>query len=127
MDPVTSVVALVVPTVAAVAVIMTFAFTSPPGLAAKGANIEIRNYAFSPASLRVKAGTTIRVTNADPTSHTVTANDHSFATGTLAAGAHATIVVLAPGIFRYHCNFHSFMVGVIQVAARSLPTQGGKR
>jgi plastocyanin len=125
---VTSVVALVVPTVAAVAVVMTFALTSSTGpVAAKGATIEIANYAFRPAVLRVKAGTTIRITNTDPTLHTVTANDHSFATSTLASGAHTTIVVLVPGMYRYHCNFHSFMVGVIQVSARGLPTEGGTR
>jgi plastocyanin len=121
-------VALVVPTVAAVAVILTFALTtSPRHSPGNGAQIEIENYTFNPALLRVKAGTTIRITNADPTSHTVTADGHSFTTSTLASGAQATITVDVPGIYHYHCNFHSFMHGVIEVSARGTPNHGGKR
>jgi plastocyanin len=112
-----SLLALVVPIVAAVAVAITFGFTTPSvAPSANGTQIDIKNFAFSPSALHVKAATTITITNSDPTSHTVTADNHAFDTGNLSAGAHARITIRLPGTYHYHCGFHSFMHGVIEVS-----------
>ena len=113
------VLALAVPVVAIVTVVVTLSATSEPGAgvaAAGGHAITIRSFAFSPTPLRVKAGTTIRVANADGTTHTLTADNGSFDTGNVDGGATATITVPSPGRFTYHCDIHNYMTGTIQVS-----------
>ena len=45
--------------------------------------------------------------------HTLTADDGSFDTGTLDGGRSARISVDAPGRYRYFCDIHNYMTGVI--------------
>jgi len=82
-----------------------------------GTTIQIRDYAFSPASLQVKVGATITVTNADEVAHTLTAKDKSFDTGRLEPGKSATITLRTAGTFAYLCSFHPYMQGSIQVTS----------
>ena len=65
--------------------------TPPPPPA--GNSVSIKDMAFSPATLNVTAGTTVTWTNNDAMTHTVTADDASFDSGNVAAGAtyHAQI------------------------------------
>jgi plastocyanin len=85
------------------------------GPAAVG-QVTIKNFGFHPSPLRAKVGQTITVTNADDTSHTFSADDHSFDTGTIHGGASATVTLTHAGTVAYHCNIHNYMQGVIQVA-----------
>lgn len=115
----TPLLALVVPVVAAVAVIVTLAATSPPstGSAAHGGGgtaITIENFAFTPPTLRVAAGTTVRVTNADGAKHTLAADGGAFDTGTLDGGATATVTIDRAGTYRYYCDIHNYMTGRIE-------------
>jgi plastocyanin len=91
--------------------------TAPaPGPAA----IKIKNFKFGPDPLKVKAGAVIQVTNADDTAHTVTADAggaQMFDTKNVAGGATTTITITAAGTYKYHCDIHNYMTGVIQVAA----------
>jgi len=108
--------ALVVPVVAVAAVVVTLnvtseaqtVFSGPPGR-----TITITNFAYAPTPLTVHAGTRITVDNADRIAHTLTADDGEFDTGSLDAGAHATITVAAPGRYTYHCDIHPSMTGVV--------------
>ena len=78
--------------------------------------MEISNFKFSPASLTVKPGAGVTVTNQDSTAHTATADDgQSFDTGTLDQGASQTISVSKPGSYPYHCSIHPFMHGTLVV------------
>ena len=78
--------------------------------------VTIKDFKFSPASLTVKDGARVAVTNEDSTAHTATADDgHSFDTGTLADGASKTISVSKPGSYAYHCSIHPFMHGTLVV------------
>ena len=78
--------------------------------------MKISNFKFSPASVTVKSGAGVAVTNQDSTAHTATADDgHSFDTGDLAQGASQTISVSKPGSYAYHCSIHPFMHGKIVV------------
>jgi plastocyanin len=79
------------------------------------AEITIRNFMFEPATLNVKVGTTVTVKNADDTPHTITADDNSFDTGSIAGGESATFTVTDVGTAKYHCGIHNYMTGTIQV------------
>jgi plastocyanin len=78
--------------------------------------VKISDFKFSPASVTVKPGAGVAVTNQDSTAHTATADDgHSFDTGTLANGASQTISVTKAGSYPYHCDIHPFMHGTLVV------------
>jgi plastocyanin len=78
-------------------------------------SLKIANYAFAPASLTVKAGTTITVHNADSTAHTATAGSGAFDSGTLKPGGSARFTLKKIGTYTYICQFHAFMAGTIKV------------
>ena len=81
-----------------------------------GDAVKINDFKFAPATITVKHGTGLSVTNSDSTAHTATADDgRTFDTGTLDPGASKTISVTKPGTYPYHCSIHSFMHGKIVV------------
>jgi plastocyanin len=75
----------------------------------------ITNFAFSPASLTVPAGTTVVWTNQDTVTHTVTAADKSFDSGNLLPGRTYSRTFTTPGTYPYICQIHSFMTGTVTV------------
>ena len=79
------------------------------------ARLRIANYAFAPAALTVRAGTTITVTNTDGTAHTATAGSGAFDSGTLKAGQSAHFTLSKVGTYTYICQFHAFMTGTVKV------------
>ena len=107
--------ALVVPVIAAIAVIVTLSTTSDDSVALAPNTIAIKDFIFQPAPLQVKAGVTVTVDNGDDTMHTVTADDKSFDTGDIDGGAKGTITIDKPGKYTYHCDIHNYMTGVIEV------------
>ena len=80
--------------------------------------VTIRNFAFTPAVIRVKAGTTVTWTNRDDEAHTVF---FAFDRSVSPVLVNATIVYrktfTTPGSFAYHCTIHPFMVGTVEVTA----------
>jgi len=78
--------------------------------------IQIKDFAYSPTSIVAKVGDTVTVKNVDSTAHTVTADDGSFDTGNLGAGATATVKIAKSGQLTYYCRIHNYMKGVIQVS-----------
>jgi plastocyanin len=116
--------ALVAVVVAAAALLFSHGSgSSTPGTAGSGAaplsghvKIDISNFMYSPAVLKVKVGSTITVTNDDETEHTATSNSEGvFDTGTLDKGQSMSFKVNKVGTFSYHCSFHAFMHGTIEV------------
>jgi plastocyanin len=81
---------------------------------AKKSTVTIDNFAFSPKTLTVKAGTKVAVKNKDSTTHTFTADKGAFDTGDIDSGSSATVTVKKPGTYAYHCNIHSSMHGTIK-------------
>jgi plastocyanin len=80
-------------------------------------SVAIKNFAFSPQAITVKAGTEVTWTNDDADAHTVTFDaDH---TGSLAFqnGESYRHTFSTPGIYRYHCSIHPYMVGEVIVSA----------
>jgi plastocyanin len=78
-------------------------------------NMSISGFAFSPATLSVKTGSVIKVTNNDAAAHTLTADDNSFDSGNIPAGGSGTITVTKAGTFAFHCTYHSRMTGTLTV------------
>lgn len=64
----------------------------------------------------VPVGGRVVVTNTDAVSHTMTAVDASFDSGTLAQGDSYEFTVDEPGTFEYRCTIHPSMTGSITVA-----------
>lgn len=77
--------------------------------------VAIAGFAFAPDRVEVAAGTSFTWTNEDPTAHTVTADDGSFDSGTLDAGATFRTVIQGTGTVRYRCLIHPSMQGSITV------------
>lgn len=77
--------------------------------------VTISNFSFGPDELEVKVGTTVTWTNRDGKSHTVTADDGGFDSGSLGRGDSFSFTFLEIGTFNYHCEIHSGMTGAITV------------
>ncbi|MPV87830.1 cupredoxin domain-containing protein [Georgenia ruanii] len=77
------------------------------------AAVQIKNFAFAPASQTVAAGQTVTWTNDDSTDHTVTADDNSFDSGRLAPGKTFTHTFATAGTYAYHCAIHPNMTGTV--------------
>ncbi|KIC94183.1 hypothetical protein OI18_12945 [Flavihumibacter solisilvae] len=75
----------------------------------------MKNSVFSPASLRVKTGTTVKWNNDDTMAHTVTANDNSFDSGEIQPGGNFSRMYNTVGTYPYHCTLHPGMTGTIEV------------
>ena len=103
------------------AVLSLFAATALGGCGGSSAgpppapDVSIHNFSFSPQSLRVMAGSTVRWTNNDGSVHTATAATGGFDTGNIAPGQSATIAFTTPGTFAYRCNIHQYMTATVTV------------
>ncbi len=69
-------------------------------------DIAINGMTFSPASKTVAKGTVVKWTNNDGNPHTVTANNGSFDSGTIAAGSSYSYTASVAGTFTYYCIIH---------------------
>ena len=88
---------------------------SQPGAAASADAVTIQGFAFDPATLTVKVGTTVTWTNKDGRTHTITSNDGLWDSGRVSDGATYVRVFDTAGSFSYHCTIHSSMKGTIVV------------
>jgi plastocyanin len=86
------------------------------GAGASATTITIKNFTFSPATLRVSPGATVTVANNDSVAHTMTSTTKKFDTGDVAPGASATFKApTTPGTYAYICTIHQFMHGTLVV------------
>jgi plastocyanin len=77
--------------------------------------VKIDNFSFSPASVTVPVGTTVRWTNADDIPHTVVSDDKTFKSKALDTDEHFTYTFTKPGTYSYFCGIHPKMTGKIVV------------
>jgi plastocyanin len=91
--------------------------TSATGSAAPvaGDAVSIDNFAFVPASLTVRAGSTVTWTNHDEEPHTVAASDASFHSPGMGSQATYSHTFTTAGKFDYVCSFHPFMHATVVV------------
>jgi plastocyanin len=85
------------------------------GQAGSGA-VRIADFAFAPDERDVKVGDSVKWTNSDGATHTVTADDGAFDSGNLAGGKSFSFTFDQAGTFAYHCNIHQSMTGTVVVA-----------
>lgn len=84
--------------------------------AAGGAEIVISGFAFGP-DITVPVGTTVTVRNDDSDTHTWTADDGAFGSGSIEGGGTFEFTFSEAGTYTFHCEIHPSMTGTITVTA----------
>jgi plastocyanin len=81
------------------------------------AEIDIKNFAFVPATLTVAAGTAVTWVNQDEEPHNIVdlAKPHVFRSPGIDGGEKYTFVFDKPGTYEYVCSVHPHMHGTIVV------------
>ena len=79
--------------------------------------VNIDGFAFAPATLTVKAGTTVTGTTKDEEPHTEVDGGGAFRSQALGAGATYSFTFPTAGMFDYVCSIHPFMHGTVVVTA----------
>jgi plastocyanin len=70
-------------------------------------DVSIRDFTFTPASVTVKVGTTVRWTNNGPSAHTTTSDMGAWDSGVLSPNAGTFEMTFSTtGTFPYHCSIH---------------------
>lgn len=82
-----------------------------------GNAVAIKNFAFAPAALTVKVGTTVTWTNQDSDAHTVTSMGKGgpLKSSPLNTGQSYTHTFTAAGTYSYLCTVHPFMTATVTV------------
>jgi plastocyanin len=100
-------------TILAAVVIPTSAQNAAPASA-----VSIDNFTFAPASLTVKAGTTVTWTNRDDIPHGIASSNNAFKRSkALDTDDAYSFTFTTPGSYQYFCYLHPHMVGTIVVEA----------
>lgn len=82
------------------------------------ATVTILNFQFMPPKMTIPVGTTVKWTNQDGPTHTVTSDTAGiFDSGNLAPTKSFSFTFTTPGTFTYHCAIHPTMMGSIVVTA----------
>ena len=94
---------------------------STPSSSAGGTSVAIANYAFTPQTLTVKAGTTVTWTNDDSVPHNVISatnmstsatTTNTFTSGNFNQGQTFTFTFSKPGTYYYECSIHAAMAAM---------------
>ena len=78
------------------------------------ATITISNFQFAPAELSIPAGSTVTFLWVNGT-HTTTATDGAWASGSKSGGATFEVTLDEPGTYEFFCEFHASMRGTLTV------------
>jgi plastocyanin len=79
-------------------------------------NVSIQNFAFSPGSLSISVGDTVKWTNNDSAAHTVTSDTGAeLQSSQIGQGGTYQHVFHTAGSFVYHCSIHTTMHGSVTV------------
>jgi plastocyanin len=92
----------------------TYATSADTQSAAETA-IKIDNFSFTPATVTIPAGTTVRWTNRDDIPHTVVSDDKMFKSKALDTDEQFTYTFTKPGTYSYFCSIHPKMTGKVVV------------
>ena len=75
----------------------------------------IKEFMFTPATLKIKAGTTVTWTNKDQEPHTIVGESGSFRSGAVDTDESFTFKFDKPGTYHYTCSIHPRMTGTVVV------------
>lgn len=97
----------------------TTASSSAPGQSVEVKIVEpstnFNTWGYQPKSITVKVGTTVVWVNTGGATHTVTADNKAFDSGSIAPNDRFTLKTKTAGTFDYHCAFHPWMKGTLIV------------
>jgi plastocyanin len=79
-------------------------------------DVSIGATGFSPGTLTIKTGDSVRWTNKDSSPHTATADDHAWGSPTLSSGQSFFRPFPSKGTVAYHCHIHHEMTATVVVA-----------
>ena len=85
----------------------------PEAVVGGATTVDIQNFAFNPATLTVKKGSTVTWTNSDSATHTI--KSATFNSSDLATGQSFSFTFADAGTFDYSCGIHPSMTGKIIV------------
>ena len=93
------------------------ATTAPSGgtTSSSGA-VTIKGFGFNPSPLKIKVGTKVTWSNADPATHTSTSDTGVWNTKSIKPGSSASFTFTKAGTFKYHCDIHPTMTAEIDVS-----------
>jgi len=96
--------------------------SAAPSAATQG--VSVANFTFSPTSLTINVGDSVKWTNSDAATHTVTADAGGFSSTLGPSGGTFTFQFTSAGTFAYHCAIHPSMTGsvIVRSAATAPPT-----
>jgi plastocyanin len=86
-----------------------------PVVAADGTTVKIHDFAFAPAQLTVKVGTTVTWVNEDDIPHTVVASGKAFRSKALDTNDKFSFTFTAAGSYEYFCSLHPHMKATVVV------------
>ena len=86
--------------------------TAPPGT-----SVTMAGARFTPATIPIHVGATVRWFNDDAMPHTVTASDRAWDSAYLAPGGSFERRFDHPGSYAYVCLYHSWMTGTVVVSS----------
>jgi plastocyanin len=106
-----------VPTTVRTYIPTTAVITPAPPVSVSDNTITIMKNVFSPATLTVKAGSTVRWVNGDDHPHRILFANNAFSRSPqlLAAGQSFSQLFDRPGVYNYDCMIYPFMKGTITV------------
>jgi|SRR5690348_9238632 len=79
------------------------------------AAVNIDNFSFGPAALKVAVGTTVKWTNKDDIPHTVVSTDRLFKSHALDTDDAFSYKFTKAGTYEYFCSLHPKMTGKVVV------------
>ena len=87
----------------------------PPANPSSEVAIKIDNFSFSPATITVPVGTTVRWTNRDDMPHTVVSDDKAIKSKVLDTDQDFIYTFTKAGIYSYFCSIHPRMTAKVVV------------
>lgn len=100
--------------IATVGLLSSAAVAEPTAQASRTKVVDIKNFAFKPATLTINKGSSVSFVNSSGVAHTAT-KAKAFNTGRIKAGKSKLVRFAQKGTFAYHCSIHPFMKGTIVV------------
>jgi len=101
-----------------VALMMAGRASGPVATAAEekpATEIKIDNFSFSPNTVTVPVGSTVRWTNHDDVPHNVVNEDKSFKSKTMDTDENFSYTFSKAGTYTYYCSIHPRMTGKVVV------------
>ena len=87
------------------------------GQESKGATVDVKidNFSFTPPTITIPAGTTVKWTNHDDIPHTVVNDDQKLKSKALDTDESYSYTFTKPGTYSYFCSIHPKMTGKVIV------------